>query len=131
MNTVSIHQLNRLILRLEKMLTELNTAPSIALCRGINDSFHMQKVEELKLLHTQLHEAMRTLENIQARAFEHYKTAYCRWKKDVRWLNRYRREKEESGTASVNRVQKYKGALSKQSLSEADRQLRELRNGWK
>jgi hypothetical protein len=86
-NTVSLEQLDKLILRLEKMLDELNTTQSLAIYRVIDDSFHMQKVAELKLLHTQLSDAMHTFENIQRRAYQHYKAAYCQWRKDVRCLN--------------------------------------------
>lgn len=86
MNTVSVRQLERLIARLEKMLSELNKTQSLALYRVIDDSFHMQKVAELKLLHAQLCDAMHAVENIQKRAYEHYKIAYCRWRGDVRVL---------------------------------------------
>ncbi len=43
---------------------------------------------------------------------------------------RLRKEKHEPGPASINLIEKYKGAMSKQPLSEVERQLRELRNGW-
>lgn len=92
METVSLHQLNRLIRHLENLLNELNQAPGLAIGQVINDSFHMQKVEELKLLRSQLTEAIQTCEAIQVRAFVHYKTAFCHWKKDVRWLTTYRRK---------------------------------------
>jgi hypothetical protein len=84
LNTVSLQQLDKLILRLEKMLTEMDMTQSLALYRAIDDSFHMQKIEELRLLHTQLSDAMHAFEKIQRRAYEHYKSAYCQWKKDVR-----------------------------------------------
>lgn len=44
-------------------------------------------------------------------------------------LIRVRREKKTSGDDAI-RVGKYKGAMTKQPLSEIDGQLNELRNGW-
>lgn len=43
-------------------------------------------------------------------------------------LIRVRKEKQEHST--VNWAARYKGAMSKQSLTEIDNQLNELRNGW-
>ncbi len=43
---------------------------------------------------------------------------------------RLRSENDEPSPVSINLVEKYKGAMSKQPLNEVDRQLRELRNGW-
>lgn len=44
-------------------------------------------------------------------------------------LIRMRREKTKP-TSSTNWVDKYKGAMTKQPLSDIDNQLNELRNGW-
>jgi hypothetical protein len=46
-------------------------------------------------------------------------------------LIRLRKEKYgEKDVSAVNLIAKYKGAMSKQSLDEVDKQLNELRNGW-
>jgi hypothetical protein len=45
-------------------------------------------------------------------------------------LIRLRKEKEEPKTSSLNLVAKYKGAMSRQSLSDTDKQLKDLRNEW-
>lgn len=44
-------------------------------------------------------------------------------------LIRVRREKQQSVTV-IDWVAKYKGAMTKQSLTEVDNQLTELRNQW-
>jgi len=44
-------------------------------------------------------------------------------------LIRLRKEKTET-TANAQSFSKYKGILSKQPLTEVDKQLDELRNGW-
>lgn len=43
-------------------------------------------------------------------------------------LIRVRKEKEQS--ASINWAERYKGAMTKQSISDIDNQLNDLRNGW-
>ena len=43
-------------------------------------------------------------------------------------LIRLRKEKEEPKTSSLNLVVKYKGAMSRQSLNDTDKQLKDLRN---
>ncbi len=40
------------------------------------------------------------------------------------------RKEEKQGTTSVNLVEKYKGAMQKQPLSDINEQLNELRNEW-
>lgn len=45
-------------------------------------------------------------------------------------LIRMRKEKEQSDTA-MNWINKYKGAMTKQPLTDIDNQLNELRSGWK
>ncbi len=44
-------------------------------------------------------------------------------------LIRMRKEKKQSA-ATTNWAAKYKGAMSKQPLTDIDNQLNELRNGW-
>lgn len=44
-------------------------------------------------------------------------------------LIRLRREKQESDTV-INWATKYKGAMTKEPLTDIDNQLNELRNGW-
>ena len=44
-------------------------------------------------------------------------------------LIRVRREKQSSSQA-INWADKYKGAMTKQLLSDVDNQLKELRNEW-
>jgi hypothetical protein len=43
-------------------------------------------------------------------------------------LIRLRREKKQSN--SINWAQRYKGAMTKQSIIDIDNQLNELRNAW-
>ena len=45
-------------------------------------------------------------------------------------LIRLRKDKGESNVNGVNLVAKYKGAMTRQPLSEIDQQLKDLRNEW-
>lgn len=49
---------------------------------------------------------------------------------DLELLQLIRLHKEEGQPTLVNWVQRYKGAMSKQALTDIDDQLTELRNGW-
>lgn len=49
---------------------------------------------------------------------------------DLELLQLIRMRKEKVQPAPVNWAQQYKGAMSKQPLTDIDNQLNELRNGW-
>jgi hypothetical protein len=49
---------------------------------------------------------------------------------EVLKLIRLRREKQEPQVSGINLVGKYKGAMSRQPLSEIDQQLKDIRNEW-
>jgi hypothetical protein len=54
------------------------------------DQFYfMQKETELKLLNELLENAIKKVETINTLIEVQYKEVYCRWQKDVRWLNTY------------------------------------------
>lgn len=50
--------------------------------------------------------------------------------KDLELLQLIRMRKEKKQPSTVNWVRRYKGSMSKQSVSEIDNQLNELRKGW-
>ena len=45
-------------------------------------------------------------------------------------LIRLRKEKEEPKASGINLITKYKGAMSRQPISEIDQQLKDIRNEW-
>lgn len=49
---------------------------------------------------------------------------------DLELLKLIRVRKEKAQPSSINWVERYKGAMTKQSISDIDNQLNELRNGW-
>ncbi|MBT1689204.1 hypothetical protein [Dawidia soli] len=50
--------------------------------------------------------------------------------KELEYLELIRLHQEKGEIATVKWAEKYKGAMTKQSPSEIDNQLRELREGW-
>ncbi|MCB0395493.1 MAG: hypothetical protein KDD36_02490 [Flavobacteriales bacterium] len=50
--------------------------------------------------------------------------------KDLELLKLIRLRREKDHTHTVNWAQRHKGTMSKQSLSDIDNQLNELRGGW-
>jgi hypothetical protein len=49
---------------------------------------------------------------------------------DLELLKLIRVRKEKEQPASINWAERYKGAMTKQSISDIDNQLNDLRNGW-
>ncbi len=83
---VSVEKLDKMIDRLQRIVHHMNRSLDIDLHRRINQSYFMQKVEELKLLKAQLQEAGAILERVQNRVNEHYPPIYDAWRRDVRNL---------------------------------------------
>lgn len=50
--------------------------------------------------------------------------------KELELLKLIRMRKEKTQPATFNWVHRYKGSMSKQSITEIDNQLKELRKGW-
>lgn len=49
---------------------------------------------------------------------------------DLELLKLIRVRKDRAQPASINWAERYKGAMTKQSISDIDNQLNELRTGW-
>lgn len=49
---------------------------------------------------------------------------------DLELLKLIRMRKEKSESSSINWAERYKGAMTKQTISDIDNQWNELRNGW-
>jgi hypothetical protein len=60
----------------------------IQIQNSINQFYYMQKIEELKLLEESVHEAIKRLKFFQEKFESEYAQVYCRWRKDVRFLNK-------------------------------------------
>ena len=49
---------------------------------------------------------------------------------DLELLQLIRLHKDGDEPKKVNNIEKYKGSMTKQTLTDVDNQLNELRNGW-
>jgi len=49
---------------------------------------------------------------------------------DLELLQLIRLHKDEANSKKIINVDKYKGSMTKQTLTDIDNQLNELRNGW-
>ena len=90
-------KLSRLIERMQRIVTHLNSRYDLVLHHQINQFFYMQKIEELKMLLSQFEETRKSLDALTARMDAHYILCFVRWRKDARWLNNHhRRESPKS-----------------------------------
>lgn len=83
---MSVEKLEKVQERFENMVKTLQSSCSISLHRNVDQFFYMQKVAEFTTLKEQLEAALRTLQDIQQRAYTHYSLAYTVWRKDMRLI---------------------------------------------
>jgi len=55
----------------------------------VDQFYYMQKLEELALLEDSISETLKRLKFLQERFESEYEEVYCRWRKDVRWMNNW------------------------------------------
>jgi hypothetical protein len=78
----------RLLRLREKMLcllVHVQTSDQLQVKRTICELFYVQKIRELELVSDYLDMAVQMLGVARVHSF--YQEAYCRWRKDVRWLH--------------------------------------------
>lgn len=83
----SCEKLPKLIERMQRLVTYLDNRNELAIHQHIDQSFYMQKVEELKILLHQFEETQKSLDAITTRIENHYKLCSSQWYKDQRWLH--------------------------------------------
>lgn len=86
---ISSEKLGRFIIQIQRVLEILRTYNTLFIHQRINESYYMQKEEELKILKAQLEESQKQLEATQIRINDHYKKVFINWRKDARWLNQH------------------------------------------
>jgi hypothetical protein len=91
MKPINPDKLERIGRAIRQLIVELQQINSLKAHQRIDESYYLEKAEELELLTEQLHNAHRVLETVRARACLHYKDIYDMWRKDIRWLRAYRR----------------------------------------
>lgn len=81
---VSVEKLDKMIVRLAKLVQELDTSFDIGLHNRLDQSFYMQRLEELKLLRMQLEAATLNLQQVQGRVCAHYDYVFKAWREALR-----------------------------------------------
>jgi DNA repair ATPase RecN len=87
----------KLYVRVQKLVDMLSeNHRNLHVHSKINEFYYMQKVEELKQLEESITNAYQSIMNARERleSLKHnydaeYAELYYRWKKDVRWINRF------------------------------------------
>lgn len=85
---VSVEKLDKMIAHLSQLVKVLDTSFDLELHRRLDQSYYMQKLEELKLLRTQLEAATVNLHQVQSRVCAHYGTVYKVWREAVRQVRK-------------------------------------------
>ncbi len=85
---MSLHEkLPKLIERMQRLVNYLDARNELTIHRHVDQSFYMQKIEELKTLYTQLEEFRKKIDVLNSHIDNHYKLCFAQWSKDVRLLN--------------------------------------------
>jgi hypothetical protein len=77
------------------LIRELDAIPfDIVANRELDKFYYMQKLEELHVLDSKLHEALERVQLMVAGRYDLRREILSRWKRDVRWLNTRNKEAE-------------------------------------
>ena len=91
-------KLSTLIERLVCMSHLLSSKSDLTIQKRIDQFHYLEKIEEMKLIHTLLEESQARLETVSRLACERYGEVFKIWRKDIRWLTTYLRNRKDSGT---------------------------------
>ncbi|MFZ6013682.1 MAG: hypothetical protein ACOYXT_25305 [Bacteroidota bacterium] len=86
-------KLPKLIARMQHLVVYLNDRNDLVVHQQLNQSFYMQKIEELKLLTAKFDEVRKSLDIMASAIEEKYNVCFEQWRKDARWLNSYNMNK--------------------------------------
>jgi hypothetical protein len=82
-------KVHRLIQRLNQLTSYIKESGTLAIQYRINDSYYLEKKEELQVLLQQLEGAYARLSQLQDKIEQEYKVVFCNWQADMRWLNHH------------------------------------------
>ncbi len=74
---------------MQHLVTYLNDRNDLVVHQQLNQSFYMQKIEELRLLTAKFDEIKKSLDTLASGIEEKYNLCFEQWRKDARWLNSY------------------------------------------
>jgi hypothetical protein len=96
MSAITEEKFERLKKRIDEIDLRLRMHSGLRVQLAIDDSYYMQKKEELQILETEWKSARERLDHVEMLIALHYKHTYCRWRRDVRWLSNYLREQSSA-----------------------------------
>jgi hypothetical protein len=89
--SVTKSKTEKFIVRLRRFIAVLKEhSRDLVVHRRIDQFYYMQKEVQIQELSSQLEEAMRKLEVVHTTLEQEYKQVYYQWRKDIRWMSRYR-----------------------------------------
>jgi len=94
MITVSEEKFERFKKRIDDFTLRLQQHGSLRVQLAIDDSYYLQKREELIVLESQRKLAQSRLNDLELIIASHYKSTYCRWRRDVRWLSNHLQQQQ-------------------------------------
>jgi nitrous oxide reductase len=86
-------KLPKLIKRMQHLVTYLNDRNDLVVHQQLNQSFYLQKIDELTMLTTKFDEIKKSLDILTSGIEENYNLCFEQWRKDARWLNSYKLNK--------------------------------------
>lgn len=84
-------KLGKFMKRLDGLIVRLDRQNELVICQKINQSYYVQKRDQLRLLLEQFEEEEKRVEELADQIREDYKIAFNQWCTDMRWLNGYKR----------------------------------------
>jgi uncharacterized membrane protein YgaE (UPF0421/DUF939 family) len=89
-------QILKLMSKLQTLTSQLQDEKGVGLHQAVSDFYYMQKIEELKFLiakHDDLYEQIAKISEI---IDQEYRQIYEQWKKDLRFITSYKKNKTGS-----------------------------------
>lgn len=80
--------ITKFLVRIRKLISDLDKHRSYHVHKTIDQFYYMQKAEEISFLNDQAEEGIGDPMESMKKLNAFYGEVYCKWRKDVRWLNR-------------------------------------------
>ena len=87
MEKITNEHMGELISAMKMLINEMKRVDTLTVRRHIDESFYLQKIEELSLLNHQLAEAIQNLSSVQHRISLHLAGICPTWQKDSNFLS--------------------------------------------
>jgi hypothetical protein len=91
-------QLLKMMSKLQSLSLLLHDEKSVGIHQEVNHFFYLQKIEEIKFLMMKLDNLNLQLSKLNEILELEHKQVFAQWKKDLRFINSYHRNKTHSAT---------------------------------